>query len=228
MFTYFFLALLLAVIVWRVVLPSMNLAYGKTPTTGALTTPTPPTMDWKVLFKKYHVWSIVLAVVGAGIFWKLYKPGLRFSQLGDWSWENWLWLLAFWGVLVVLIALNKKSLGSWAKTLQSAVAVAMFLMFLGVPAGLWVRDIFLPAVVCPDVSAHETRSCNINTSWSTWFKAAEGPAVDGMQVCSTPGGKSEREVMNGTAFFRYKADEGRLVKAYRLFPANQKCPATLP
>ncbi|MEK7515803.1 MAG: hypothetical protein AAB555_02650 [Patescibacteria group bacterium] len=102
-------------------------------------------MDWKVPFKKYNVWTIVLAVVGAGIFWKLYKPGLRFSQLGDWSWENWLWLLAFWGVLTALIAFNEKSLGSWAKTLQSTVAAAMFIMFLGIPSWFWVAGIFSPS-----------------------------------------------------------------------------------
>lgn len=116
---------------------------------------------------------------------------------------------------------------AYVRKVLAGVAGVLFMLFIGIPAGFWVRDAFLPQVICKDVSAHETRSCLLNTAWSSWIKAAEGPAVDGMQVCVTPGGKSERKVMNGTAFFRFKADEGRLVKAYRAFPANVKCPATL-
>jgi hypothetical protein len=114
-----------------------------------------------------------------------------------------------------------------AGTLQSALVGAMFLLFIGIPAGIWVKDIFLPQVICRDVSAHETRSCTLNTAWSTWIKFAEGPENNGMQLCFTPGGKFERTDVNGTTFWRFKADDGRLVKAYRLFPPNQKCPATL-
>jgi hypothetical protein len=173
--------------------------------------------------------SILLALTGAAVFyWGLYTPGLRLSQVGDWSWDRWLWLLVFWGIITTLIALNAKALGTMAKTLQTTAMVAMFLLFLGIPAGFWVRDLFLPTIICPDVSAHQTRSCNINTAWSTWIKAAEGPAVDGMQICATPGGQFERTDANGTTFYRFKTDEGRLVKAYRLFPANTACPATLP
>ncbi len=172
--------------------------------------------------------TILLVIVAAVIFfWGLYTPGLRLADVGNWSWDNWLWLLALWGVIAGLIALNAKALEATAKTLQKVLMGVVLMLFVVVPAGFWVRDAFLPQVICKDVSAHETRSCLLNTAWSTWIKAAEGPAVDGMLVCATAGGKSEREVMNGTSFFRFKADEGRLVKAYRLFPANERCPATL-
>ncbi len=120
-----------------------------------------------------------------------------------------------------------KGFGWFKSNLVTALFVVVLMLFVVVPAGFWVRDAFLPQVICKDVSAHETRNCVLNTAWSTWVKAAEGPTVDGMQVCATPGGQSERVVMNGTAFFRFKADEGRLVKAYRLFPPNEACPATL-
>ena len=172
--------------------------------------------------------TALLAIVAAVIFWGLYTLGLRLADVGNWSWDHWLWLLALWGVIAGLIALNAKALGATAKTLQKVLMGVMFMLFVVVPAGFWVRDALLPQVICRDVSAHETRSCLLNTAWSTWIKAAEGPTVDGMQVCVSPPGKFEREVMNGTSFFRFKADEGRLVKAYRLFPANQKCPAVLP
>ncbi len=176
---------------------------------------------------KSVIMSTLLALAGVAIFfWSLYTPGPRLADVGNWGWDHWLPLLLLWGVLAALIALNAEK--TVAKTLQKLVAAVMLMLSVGIPAGFWVRDAFLPQIICRDVSAHETRSCNLNTAWSTWIKAAEGPSVDGMQVCVTPGGKFEREVMNGTAFFRFKADEGRLVKAYRLFPADVKCPATLP
>ena len=177
---------------------------------------------------KSNLVTALLVIAGAAIFWGLYTPGLRLSQVGDWSWDHWLWLLAFWGVIAGLIALNAKALEATAKTLQKVLAGVMFMLFVGIPAGFWVRDAFLPQVICKDVSAHETRSCLLNTSWSTWIKFAEGPENNGMQLCFTPGGRFERTDVNGTTFWRFKADEGRLVKAYRLFPGNQKCPAAFP
>jgi len=82
-------------------------------------------------------------------------------------------------------------------------------------------------VICPDASANETRSCIIGTEWSNRIKF-EDPAFNGMQVCATPGGEYERTEENGTTFWRFKTKEGRLVKTYRLYPASQKCPGTLP
>jgi len=178
--------------------------------------------DWE---KKYGKW--LLALAGAAVFyWGLYTPGLRFSEVGSWSWDNWLWLLAFGGTVFALIKLCEKSLGPMAGTLQSTLIVVLFLMFLGIPAGLWIRDAFLPTIICPDVSAHQTRGCLLNTAWSSWIKIADGPAANGMQVCASPGGEFERTERKGTTFWRFRADEGRLKKAYRLFPPTQECPAT--
>ena len=182
------------------------------------------------LLKKYgkYFWSALFALAGVAVFiWGLYTPGLRLPQVGDWSWNHWLWLLAFWGIVAALIALNAETLGTATKRLQEVLVAAMFLLFIGIPAGFWVRDIFLPQVICPDVSAHETRSCVLNTAWSSWVKIGDGPVSNGMQMCSTPVSPSERIDVNGTTFWRFKADEGRLVKAYRLFPPNEACPATL-
>ncbi len=182
---------------------------------------------WFAEYKQY-LWTILLMLAGAAVFyWGLYTPGLRLSGVGDWSWEHWLALPAFGGIVFALIKMHASALGTMAGTLQSALVGAMFLLFIGIPAGIWVKDIFLPQVICKDVSAHETRSCTLNTAWSTWIKFAEGPENNGMQLCFTPGGKFERTDVNGTTFWRFKADDGRLVKAYRLFPPNQKCPATL-
>lgn len=177
---------------------------------------------------KSNLVAALLVIAGAGIFWGLYTPGLRLSQVGDWSWDHSILLLALWGVIIGLIALNAKALGATAKTLQKVLTGVMLMLFIGIPAGFWVRDAFLPQVICKDVSAHETRSCFLNTAWSSWIKFAEGPENNGMQICFTPGGQFERTDVNGTTFWRFKAHEGRLVKAYRLFPADVKCPATLP
>lgn len=174
-------------------------------------------------FMKY-LWSIVLAVVGAGIFWKLYTPGLRFSQLGDWSWNNWLWLLAFWGVLVVLIALNKELLGAWAKTLQSTAVVAIFLMFLGVPAGLWVRDIFLPIVICPDASALEKSSCLLNVKMAVLKPSPKEDGLEGKRLCTLSGNDDvefEYVVNSGGTFWLFRAKKETVLMTYRLMDS---CP----
>ena len=175
-----------------------------------------------------RIWTILLVLAGAAVFfWGLYTPGLRLSQVGDWSFDHWIWLLAFGGIIFTLIRMHASALGTMGTTLQSVLAWTAFFLFIGIPAGFWVKDIFLPQVICKDVSAHETRSCTLNTAWSTWIKFAEGPENNGMQICFTPGGKFERTDVNGTTFWRFKADEGRLVKAYRLFPGNKACPSTL-
>lgn len=214
------LGVLLVAIVLLVKYPTQvkKLFAGVGQTTGGL----------KDLITNKSIPSALLVIAGAGIFWGLYTPGLRLSQVGDWSWDHSILLLALWGVIIGLIALNAKALGATAKTLQKALMGVMLMLFIGIPAGFWVRDAFLPQVICKDVSAHETRSCFLNTAWSSWIKFAEGPENNGMQICFTPGGQFERTDVNGTTFWRFKAHEGRLVKAYRLFPADMKCPATLP
>lgn len=175
-----------------------------------------------------RIWTILLVVIGAAVFfWGLYTPGLRLWQVGDWSWDHWISLPAFCGIVFALIKMHKDALGTMAKPFESTLGLVVFSLFIGIPAVIWVRDAFLPQVICRDLSSREPRSCVLNTAWSSWIKAEEGPAVDGMRVCSTPGGKSERIVVNGTSFFRYKADEGTLIKMYRLFPGDKKCPATM-
>lgn len=135
----------------------------------------------------------------------------------------WLWIILLAGVFWVLI---KVFGGKHSGTLQTLLAVAMFMLFIG-PTWFAVRDAFLPQVICPDVSSQGPRSCNLNTAWSSWAKAAEGPAVDGMRMCASPGGQFERKDEGGITFFRFKANEGRLVKAYRLYPGSQRCPVTI-
>ncbi|MFA6415110.1 MAG: hypothetical protein WC217_02535 [Candidatus Paceibacterota bacterium] len=178
-----------------------------------------------------RIWTILVVLVAAAVFyWGLYKTGgqgLRLSQVGDWSWNHWLSLPIFCALVFVLIKMHKDALGAMAGTLESVLVGAVFLMFIGAPVGIWVKDLFTPQVICKDVSAHETRSCALNTAWSSWIKFAEGPENNGMQICFTPGGQFERTDVNGTTFWRFKAHEGNLVKTYRLFPGDRACPRTL-
>jgi hypothetical protein len=175
-------------------------------------------------------WTIVLILIGVMIFfWKIYTPGLQPSQVGSWSWDHWTWLLAFCGILITLVRIHAKSLGTLTDKLQTMVITAILVMFLGFPVWFGVKDSLLPQVICKDASSLETRSCTLNTKWSNWIKAAEGPADNGMQMCFTTGVEFERrEDMNGTTFFRFKSKGGRIVVSYRLIPGNQKCPETLP
>jgi len=231
---YTFLALLVGIFIWRIVLPGMKTRMGGTfaaaPVAGAAATSSSPPTAYEKMKQRFeeYFWTIALALAAAAVFyWSLYTPRLRFSQVGGWAWDRWLWVLVFGAIVFLLIKLNEKALGTMAGTLQSALVGAMFLLFIGIPVGIWVKDLFLPQVICKDVSAHETRSCTLNTAWSSWVKFAEGPENNGMRLCLTPGGTFERTDINGTTFWRFKADEGRLIKSYRLMPGDQKCPATL-
>ncbi len=85
--------------------------------------------------------------------------------------------------------------------------------------------------ICPDASARETHSCVITTSWSNKIKIGD-PEANGMLLCALPGGAVlgktyERLEENGTTFWRFRTEEGNVVKTYRLIRANEACPATL-
>jgi len=176
-----------------------------------------------------NFWTILLALAGVAIFfWKIYTPGLEPAKIGGWSWSNWLWILAFCSIVIALARINAQALGAAATALQVAVVIAIFVLFIGFPAVFAVKDWSLPQVTCPDVSAYQTRSCVLNTKWSSWIGAAEGAAANGMQICFTPGIEFERQDVNGTVSFRFKTKEGRSVVAYRLCPGGWKCPETLP
>ncbi|MHB1770045.1 MAG: hypothetical protein ACYCPH_03130 [Minisyncoccota bacterium] len=169
----------------------------------------------------------VVISVGIVVYWGLHAPMIpRPSDVGSWSWHHWLPLLILWGIFAALVAMYAKK--EWAGTLQKVLVGVMLVLFVVLPVLGWVIESSVPHIVCPDVSAHETRDCVLNRAWSTWIKAAEGPADDGMQMCFTPGGKFERRDTDGTTFFRFKADSGHLVKAYRLIPGNKQCPEVLP
>lgn len=80
MITYGFIALLIAIVVWRVILPGMKMEseevkVGKpvvTKATGAGVPPT-PSASMKEWFEKYvYVWAILLVLVGFLVFWGLW------------------------------------------------------------------------------------------------------------------------------------------------------------
>ena len=77
-------------------------------------------------------------------------------------------------------------------------------------------------VICPEMSADETRSCIIGPNWSSWVRT-----VPGKRACAFPSGQFERKEEDGVIFFRFKTNGGNLTKLYRLVPENEKCPQTL-
>ena len=186
-------------------------------------------------FTKYS-WSILLALLGVVIFfWKIHTPGLETSQIGSWAWSDdwrWIWILIFFGILFVLIAINEAALGKAAGILRNVLAGTMIMILVVLPIWGWLTEVGTPhsakAAVCPDYSAHETRGCTIGTDWSNWIKPVEGPEINGMQLCFTRGGQFERKNENGTTFFRFKMDKGSITKSYRLCSNSEKCPSVLP
>lgn len=98
----------------------------------------------KSWFVKYQL-SIALILAGAAIFfWGLYTPGLKLRQVGDWSWDNWFWLLVFGGILIALSRLNAKALGELAKKLETGTIIALLLLFFGFPMWFGIMDFFSP------------------------------------------------------------------------------------
>lgn len=87
-----------------------------------------------------YVWSILVIVVGAWlVYWGFQNTQIRPADAGSWSWAHWLPLLIIWGILSVLIALNRKVLGDAAKVLQTVLAIAMVgaLVVLPLAHAIW-------------------------------------------------------------------------------------------
>lgn len=183
---------------------------------------------WYSQYTKYS-WTIGLVLAGAAIFyWELYTPGLRPRQVGSWSWEHWLWILAFLGIAIALIKLNEKALGTLAKTMESAAVAAPLVLFLGFPVWFGIVDAFLPTRVCKDGNMSGNTVCNLNTAWSTKFRAAEGRAADGANLCYSPSSLVEHDyiVVNGTSFYSLRSKEGEIEAKYifKKLPPDGKCP----
>ncbi len=85
--------------------------------------------------------TVLLILTGVVIFlWKIYTPGLQPAQVGSWSWNHLLWLLVFFGIIIALARINAKALGGAATTLQVAVAIAIFVLFVGFPLWFWIAS----------------------------------------------------------------------------------------
>jgi len=161
-------------------------------------------------------WSAATVFIGGGLAVWAFLAQPRPADVGSTSWDYWLTLLIIWGTLSALVALNATALGAASKVLQTVLAAAVLAVLVGIPSWYGVRDAFLPTKVCPDASEYEVRSCLLNTAWSAWIKAAEGPAVDGMFLWKSDGVDEEHMTRNGTTWFRYRAMEGEIVMKYRL------------
>ncbi|MDE1925380.1 MAG: hypothetical protein KGH79_04380 [Patescibacteria group bacterium] len=93
-------------------------------------------------------WSIVLVLTGLAIaYWGMYSPIIEtpsVTSVGSWSWAHSLPLLAFWGVLALLIKLNAKEA---AKTLQWVLAVVVCMLLFGFPTLSRLKGSFSPDCV---------------------------------------------------------------------------------
>ena len=77
-------------------------------------------------------------------------------------------------------------------------------------------------VICPDMSADETRSCSIGPDWTEWIGT-----VPGKRVCTIYVDQSEKSEKNGIVYFRFKTNGGNATASYRLVPAEEQCPQSL-
>ncbi|MDP2665427.1 MAG: hypothetical protein Q8P23_02115 [bacterium] len=143
MITYFFLALLIAIIFWRLILPGLK--FESTHTTGALMPGTAPVAGGGTATAttgrpsmvdrfKSNLLTVLLVIVGGGVvIWGIFHP-VRLSDTAR-LWEYWFSFVVLWGVLAALIALNAKEK---AKTLQTILAGIM-VTTLVIMTVAWVR-----------------------------------------------------------------------------------------
>ena len=80
-----------------------------------------------------NLWFTLLVIAGCVIAYEgLYGSAIKSPRPGDvgiWSWQHWLPLLIFWGILATLIALGATK--EWKKTLQKTVAAVMLTLLAG-------------------------------------------------------------------------------------------------
>lgn len=125
-------------------LHSKKMAAGGHRGAGNATPPAGPENESSWYIK--HWASIVLVFAGAAIFfWGLYTPGLELKQVGGWSWNHWLPLLFFSGILITLSRLNAKALGDLAKKLETGTIAAGLILFIGFPVWFGIVDFFSPS-----------------------------------------------------------------------------------
>ncbi|MCX6787465.1 MAG: hypothetical protein NTY93_03025 [Candidatus Kaiserbacteria bacterium] len=161
----------------------------------------------------------------------LSSPSLK--TVNTFTQNYWFWILLASGIASMIIAtLFPKGKETVAKTLQSAIAVIVFALFIGFPIIGWLtgtaehnspQQSERIQTLCPDASALETRSCIVTTEWTNWIKPAEGTVNNGMYLRYNPQELviCECKVENGTSFYRFRAKENQVVLSYRFVQASQ-------
>ena len=172
-----FLAFLVGIIVWRIILPNMNLA-PKVKAGNGVSSPTGSTLRSIMEITKGNLWTILFAVAAAIVlFFGVFGSALKtpsFSEVGGLGHAKWLWILILWGLGYGLIAFNTK--GTAAKTLQNILTtVAISLLVLG----LFTSQCSGPRMVPPPPQANTTTIPLAYESRLSW------------QLILPPGGKSE-------------------------------------
>ena len=154
MVTYLFLALLIAIIIWRVILPGMKLESGKASSTGdptASVTPPVPKTGWRKRVND-NWWKVLLMIiVTAMIVWGLKSTLGTSSGPGTWSsllqftpkgvWElfkgYWFWIVLILAGLFFGFGAAAKS-KPWAKAVQGMVIlIAITLAGAMAVHGIW-------------------------------------------------------------------------------------------
>src|SRR5487761_2067263 len=178
--------------------------------------------------------SVLFVLIAGLLAWRaLFTPGPPPGEVGSFAWDRVVTLIGVWLAGATFIALSQK--GSVAKTLQSLLTVVMLLLLVVFPlmghAGVGnspTQMLVHQSQICPDMSARETRSCLIGTTWSNWIRPAEGTADNGLHPCLNPGGEWQRksDETTGITLVRFRTSEGTMNKFYRLFPPTVSCAET--
>lgn len=183
-------------------------------------------------------WALVLiglgiaVVVGGGLAppsrWFTRAPAM--AEVGTWSSDRWLVLVAFFGLLVAIIYLLAEA--KVAKTLVLVtIGVAVF-MLLWTPFLAWVQTPSAPVTAaatlfrCPDASPNETRECRFDGRMRI---ANDRNYREGLHYfCATYSGPGLTWQNEGNVSL-LTATQGPVIATYRLIPVppGGRCPTTL-
>ncbi len=181
-----------------------------------------------------RILAVVAAIIVVVFVWRhlsgfILDPTASIDDVASFAGQYWL-VIAIIGGLAYAAAfafVDEKTHKQVRAALLKSVLWTTIGLIIGTQGWVFVRDIFLPTPVCSNGSSLHVTQCRVSTAASTWTRAAEGTADDGMNLCFNPDNLVEVEsrIFNGTRFYRFRSKSGETVVSYvfKMVPPGGSC-----